>query len=121
MLTDTHAHLDFPEFANDFAEVLARADAAGVTRIVTIGTTVQASRRAVELAERYPNVFATVGIHPSNADETTDDYLTTLRALAQHPRVVALGEIGLDYHRMPRKSDRTRTFEDLGFTTAEMS
>ena len=101
MLTDTHAHLDFPEFTEDFGKVLDRAQAAGVTRIITIGTTLEASRRAVELAEQYSNVFATVGIHPSNAEEVGEDFTSVLRELAQSPRVVALGEIGLDYHRLP--------------------
>ncbi len=103
MLIDTHAHLDFPDFADELDAVLARAAAAGVTRVITIGTTVEGSRRAIALAERFPNVFATVGIHPSNADEAGADCLAELRALAAHPRVVALGEIGMDYHRLPSK------------------
>ncbi|MEA3211891.1 MAG: TatD DNase family protein [Chthoniobacter sp.] len=101
MLIDTHAHLDFPEFAGELEQVLARAAAAGVTRIITIGTTLEGSRRAVALAERFPNVFATVGVHPSNAGEAPGDFIATLRELAQNPRVVAIGECGLDYHRLP--------------------
>lgn len=101
MLTDTHSHLDFPDFANDLDAVLARADEAGVKRIITIGTTLEGSRRALDLAEKYPQVWATVGVHPSNADEAPDDVQTPLRELAKHPKVVALGECGLDYHRPP--------------------
>ncbi len=103
MLTDTHVHLDFPDFAPDLDAVLARADAAGVKRIITIGTTIEGSRRALDLAERYPQVWATVGVHPGNATEAPDDVQTPLRELAKHPKVVALGECGLDYHRLPSK------------------
>lgn len=101
MLTDTHAHLDFPDFATDLDAVLARAEAAGVKRIVTIGTTIEGSRRTLALAERYPQVWATIGVHPGNADEAPDDVRTPLRELAAHPKVVALGECGMDYHRLP--------------------
>ncbi|MEQ1858332.1 MAG: TatD family hydrolase [Chthoniobacteraceae bacterium] len=101
MLTDTHAHLDFPDFAADLDAVLNRARKAGVHRFITIGTTIEGSRRAIELADRFPMVWATVGVHPSNAMEAPDDVLTPLRELAKHPRVVALGECGLDYHRLP--------------------
>lgn len=101
MLTDTHAHLDFPDFAADLDAVLARADAAGVKRIITIGTTIEGSRRALALAEKYPQVWATVGVHPGNADDAPDDVQTPLRELAAHPKVVALGECGMDFHRLP--------------------
>jgi TatD DNase family protein len=104
MLTDTHTHLDFPDFAADLDAVLARAEAAGVKRLITIGTTLEGSRRALDLAKRYPQVWATVGVHPSNADEAPDDVMTRLRELARHPKVVALGECGLDYHRLPSKN-----------------
>src|SRR5438445_7197248 len=101
MLIETHAHLDYPDFANDFDDVLHRATEAGVTRIITIGTSVESSRRAVDLAEKYPNVFAVIGVHPTYVNETEDDVVTPLRELAKNPRVVAIGEIGLDYHRLP--------------------
>lgn len=101
MLTDTHAHLDFPDFAADLDEILARAAAAGVTRILSIGTSVESSRRAVALAEKYPQVFAVVGVHPNNADEAAPGFIAELRQLARHPRVLAIGETGLDYHRLP--------------------
>jgi TatD DNase family protein len=101
MLIETHAHLDYPDFAADFEEVLRRATDAGVTRIITIGTSIESSRRAVELAEKYSNVFAVIGVHPTYVEESGEDVITPLRELAQNPRVVAIGETGLDYHRLP--------------------
>ena len=101
MLIDTHAHLDYDDFAADFDAVLRRAREAGVERIITIGTSVESSRRAVELAEQFPMVYAVVGVHPTTADEAADDAPEELRLLATHPRVAAVGETGLDYHRLP--------------------
>ena len=101
MLIETHAHLDFPDFANDLDEVLRRAAQAGVRRIVTIGTSIDSGRRAIEFAEKYPAVYAAIGVHPSYAEEAGEDVMTPLRELAKHPRVVAIGETGLDYHRLP--------------------
>jgi TatD DNase family protein len=101
MLIETHAHLDYPDFASDFDAVLQRATDAGVTRILTIGTSVESSRRAVDLAEKYPNIFAVIGVHPTYVDETAEDVTTPLRELAKNPRVVAIGETGLDYHELP--------------------
>ena len=103
MLIETHAHLDYPDFANDFEDVLRRANEAGVTRILTIGTSIESSRRAIELAEKYPNIFAVIGVHPTYAEEAPDDVMTPLHELAKSPRVVALGESGLDYHSLPSK------------------
>jgi len=102
-IVETHAHLDYPDFAPDFDDVLRRANEAGVTRIITIGTSIESSRRAIELAEKYPNIFAVIGVHPTYAGETPDDVMTPLRELAKNPRVVALGESGLDYHSLPSK------------------
>ena len=101
MLIETHAHLDYPDFAPDLDDVLRRANEAGVTRIITIGTSVQSSRRAVDLGEKYPNVFAVIGVHPTYAEEAEEDVVTPLRELAKNPRVVAFGETGLDYHYLP--------------------
>lgn len=100
-LIDSHVPLDYPQFAPDFDDVQGRADEAGVTRIVTIGTSIESSRRAVELAEKYPNVYAVIGVHPSYAEEAGEDVMTPLRELAQSPRVAAIGETGLDYHNLP--------------------
>ncbi len=99
MLIDTHAHLTFPDFADDIEGILARAADSGVTRVITIGTSVESSRRAVAIAEKFANVFAVVGIHPDNAMEAAPGFIEELRALAKSPHVVAIGEAGLDYFR----------------------
>ncbi len=105
---DTHAHLDYPDFADELPEIVARAEAAGIGRIISIGTDLQSSARAVKLAEQFSNVFAAVGWHPSDALQAPADLRPALRDLARHPRVVALGETGLDYYRLPsRKSGVT--------------
>lgn len=100
MLIDTHAHLDYPDFVPDFGEVMQRANEAGVSRIITIGTSLASSRRAVELAEAHPNIYAVIGVHPTS-EETTEDVMAPLRELARSRRVVAIGETGLDNHRLP--------------------
>src|SRR6476659_4447038 len=100
MLIETHAHLDYPDFAADFDDVLRRADEAGVTRIITIGTSIASSRRAVQLAETHENIYAVIGVHPTS-DDPTDDVMSPLREIAQSKRVVAIGETGLDYHTLP--------------------
>jgi TatD DNase family protein len=105
---DTHAHLDSPDFANELTEVVERAHAAGIAKIISIGTDFDSSRRAIQLAERFAGVYAVVGWHPSDAHRAPQDIRQTLRELAQHPKVVALGETGLDYYRLPsRKSEFT--------------
>ncbi|MBV9618343.1 MAG: TatD family hydrolase [Verrucomicrobia bacterium] len=123
MLIETHAHLDYPDFAPDFDDVLSRATEAGVTRIVTIGTSVESSRRAVDLAEKYPNVFAVIGVHPTYAHEAEGDVVSPLRELAKNPRVVAIGEIGLDYHHLPsvevKKRKDVQVFNALQSETEE--
>ena len=123
MLIETHAHLDYPDFAPDFDDVLHRATEAGVTRIITIGTSIESSRRAIELAEKYPNVFAVIGVHPTYVNETGDDVMTPLRELAKNPRVVAIGETGLDYHRLPSveaaKQKNVQVFSALQSTTED--
>src|SRR3954447_21289451 len=123
MLIETHAHLDYPDFATDFNEVLRRATEAGVTRIITIGTSIESSRRAVELAEKYGNVYAVIGVHPTVNDGNLEDVATLLRELAKSARVVAIGETGLDYHRLPsieaRKQKAVQVFNALGSSTEE--
>jgi TatD DNase family protein len=101
MLIDTHAHLDYSDYDLDRAAVIARAADAGVTEIISIGTRLDSSARAVELAENFPNIRATVGIHPGEVDSAPYDAVERLRLHAQNSRVVAIGEIGLDYHRLP--------------------
>ena len=98
---DTHAHLDYPEYASDFAQVLERAAAAGITRMISIGTDLESSRRAIKLAEQPPAIYAAIGWHPSYVMEAPDDVRPALRELAGHPKVVAIGETGLDYHHLP--------------------
>ncbi|HSE93216.1 MAG TPA: TatD family hydrolase [Methylomirabilota bacterium] len=98
-LFDTHAHLHFPDFAPDLPAVLERARAAGVRRCLTIGTDVESSRAAVALAAREPDVWASVGIHPHDAAAADDAALAEIARLARAPRVVAVGEIGLDWFR----------------------
>jgi TatD DNase family protein len=110
MLTDSHAHLDFPEFADDLDQVIRRAADAGVNRIVTVGTTLDSCRKSIQLAERYPEVYVSVGIHPSSAPEEPADFIPELRELARHPRVVAIGETGLDFHRNPDDTARAAQF-----------
>src|SRR6266481_623150 len=101
MLIETHAHLDYPDFANDLDDVLRRASDAGVTRIITIGTSIESSRRAIALAEKYPAVYAAIGVHPTSIENAEEDVFTPLRELAKNPRVVAIGETGLDYYHLP--------------------
>jgi len=98
---DTHAHLDFPEFAADLPELVDRAAALGITRIITIGCDLASSARAVAIAERFPGVYATVGWHPGQAETAPADFRAELRTLAGHPKVVAIGECGLDHYRLP--------------------
>ena len=97
-LVDTHCHLDWNAFDVDRDEVIRRAIGAGVARMVTIGVDAPSSRRALELAERYEAVYAAVGVHPNDAADFDNDALNELWALAQHSKVVALGEIGLDHY-----------------------
>jgi TatD DNase family protein len=123
MLIETHAHLDYPDFATDFDDVLRRANEAGVTRIITIGTSIESSRRAVELAEKYPSIHAVIGVHPIHVDQAGEDVITPLRELAKSPRVVAIGETGLDYHHLPSveaaKQKNVQVFSALQSGTEE--
>lgn len=102
MLTDTHAHLESKSLRHDLPEVVARALAAGVSRIVAIGCDLPSSRACLEIAGKYPQVWATVGVHPCYVTEVTEaDWLEQLRDLSRHPRCVAIGETGLDYYHNP--------------------
>ena len=102
MLTDTHAHLASKQFAADLPDIVARARDADVTRIICIGTTLDDAARVLEVADTYEEVFATVGIHPCDADTVKDaSFVDELRKLAKHPKVVGIGEIGLDYYHQP--------------------
>ena len=98
MLVDSHCHLDFPDFSAELDEVVARARAAGIGRLVTICTRVRKHAQVLAVAEKFPQVFCSVGTHPHNAHEELDIGARDLIAIAQHPKVVAIGEAGLDYH-----------------------
>lgn len=98
-MIDTHAHLDVGEFDKERDETIARALAAGVVNIITVGTDLESSKKAVELAERYTGVYAAVGIHPHDATTTSEANIAKLGEIARHPRVVAIGETGLDFFR----------------------
>jgi len=99
MLIDSHAHLDMHDFDADRDHVIKRAVQGGVARIVTIGIDLASSRKGIEIAKKYENIYATVGYHPHNADEADAGELEKLRTLASEPKVVAWGEIGLDFFR----------------------
>lgn len=98
VLTDTHCHLDFPDFSDEIEAVVARAGAAGVNRMITISTRVRKIATYRGLAERFPNVWFSAGTHPHNAAEETDVTLADVLEAADHPKCVAIGEGGLDYH-----------------------
>lgn len=100
---DTHAHLDFPDFAHDLPQVLERASQAGVGKIICVGTDLESSRHAIRLSEQNPTVYAAVGWHPTHVHQAPDDVRPALVDLARHPRVVAIGETGLDFYRLPSK------------------
>lgn len=98
MYIDSHAHIFFDEFSEDLDQVLRRSAEAGVSTVIVPGTTLETSRMAVSLAETHSGVFACVGFHPHDAGAAGDDELREIEKLSNHPRVVAIGEIGLDFH-----------------------
>ena len=112
MLVDTHCHLGWHAFDADRDAVIWRAVELGVARMVTVGVDVASSRGAIELADRYEAIYAAVGVHPNDAAEFKPDTLAEIRVLAQHPKVVAIGEIGLDNHWKTVAPDaQARAFE----------
>jgi len=110
---DTHAHLDDPVFAPDLPQIIERARTAGVARIISVGTSLASSQNAIRLSEQYPNIFAVVGWHPSDASEAPDDLRPDLQKLAAHPKCVAIGEIGLDYSQLPSKQPGGNPADDV--------
>ncbi len=98
MLVDSHCHLDFPDFAGELDEIVARAERAGIGRLVSISTRVRQHATILAIAERFAQVFCSVGTHPHNAHEELDVSVEDLVAMARHPKVVAIGEAGLDHH-----------------------
>lgn len=111
-LIDSHAHIDGREYDADRRQVLQRARAAGVVAIINIGADLASSRRSVALAQAHPEVYATVGVHPHSASRLTDETISQLKTLAQSPKVVAIGEIGLDFYRnLSPQADQWRAFQ----------
>ena len=113
MLVDSHCHLDFPDFAPELEAVVARAEAAGVGHMVTISTRVRRHAQVLAIAERFPNVTCSVGTHPHHAHEELDVTAEDLVARTEHPKVVAIGEAGLDYHY----DNSPRAAQEQGFRT----
>ena len=99
MLIDTHCHLFFEELKKDLAGVLSRASDLGVTKFICVGTNVEDSKESYDLALNYENIFSTAGVHPHDSEEVPKDYLDQIKGLLNNHKVVALGEIGLDYYR----------------------
>jgi TatD DNase family protein len=97
-LIDSHCHLDFPDFASDLDAVVERARAAGVERMITIGAEIAKAAAAREIAERYDDIFFTVGTHPHEAAKEGAEDFAAMRAFAAHPKCVGIGEAGLDHH-----------------------
>jgi TatD DNase family protein len=116
VLIDSHCHLYMPDFDADRDGALARARTSGLTAFVAIGYDLASSRQAVALADREPDVYACVAIHPHHAADATGDALAQLQTLAAHPRVVAIGEIGLDFYRTraPREIQEAAFRAQLG-------
>jgi len=98
-MIDTHAHLNMAPFEKDYAQVIERAKSAGVATIIVVGIDLETSRKAVELADAYPEIMAAVGFHPHEASKLKETDLAQIAGLAKNPRVVAVGEIGLDFYR----------------------
>lgn len=109
---DTHAHLDYPDFQADFPQVLERAQAAGITKLICIGTDLESSQRAMRLAGQHDCVFAVIGWHPGDALNAPEDIRPALREWARHPKVVAIGETGLDYYRLPSRQESGTVADD---------
>jgi TatD DNase family protein len=107
-MIDTHCHLNDPKFENDLDEVINRALDAGVRAMVVVGYDVRSSIRAVEISQRYDGVYATVGLHPYEAERYKDDDLREIEELLKYEKVKALGEVGLDYYRGPSDKNRQK-------------
>jgi len=121
MIIDTHCHFDFKDFDVDRDAALERAKAAGVVRIINVGSSIEGSRRSVELAQKYGMVYASVGVHPHEAKSLTPDVIVEIKSLAVHPKVVAIGEVGLDYYRnLSPKDSQIAAFETFIALSGEL-
>ncbi len=114
-MIDTHAHLDFPQYDSDRDDVIQAGFGSGLEAILNIGVDLKTSGNSIELAENYPYIYASVGVHPHDSGNVPDDYLSQLKAMAAHRKVIAIGEIGLDYYRdhSPREAQRRVFSEQL--------
>jgi len=113
MLTDTHCHLDFNKFDEDRASVIQRALESGIERIVIPGLELESSQSAIKLAEAYPNIYAAVGFHPTDLDKFSEKAFDEIKNLAAHAKVVAVGEIGIDYYWVKEREERAFQIEVL--------
>jgi len=109
VLIDTHAHIDFDDYESDRDDVIRRAQEQGVRYIINIGSSLAGSRNCVKMARCYPNVYAVVGCHPHDAGDFSDADIAQIRSLAKEPKVVAIGEIGLDYYRNLSSQDQQQS------------
>ena len=111
-LIDTHCHLTFEQLAGDIENVLERSKSAGVAGWITVGTDSEHNRKVLELAQRFESMYAAIGIHPHDAKDVTSETITELKTLAANEKIVALGEIGLDFHyNFSKQPDQRRAFE----------
>ncbi|MCM8779749.1 MAG: TatD family hydrolase [Candidatus Omnitrophica bacterium] len=121
MLIDTHCHLDFPDFDNDRDQVLARAKDNGVGFIINIGSSLENSRSSLELARKYDFIYAAVGIHPHEADSFSQEGYEEIKKIAKENKVVAIGEIGLDYFKnFSKEQNQQRQFHELAGLAKEL-
>lgn len=104
-MIDVHTHLNFPKFDKDRKEVIKRAKEKGVEKIINVGTSIKESKNVVELSEKYEDLYAIVGVHPHDADKLDENWLSELEILAKKPKVVGIGEIGLDYFQHEVKNE----------------
>jgi len=121
-LIDTHCHLTFDELAEDVEAVIARSRDSGVTGWITVGTDTWQNRKAIELADKFENMYASVGTHPHDAKDATAETMTELKELAQNAKVVAIGETGLDFHyNFSPHQDQKRVFAQQLKIAAELN
>ena len=118
-IADTHCHLDFDAFNGDRDAVISRARHAGIVRILNPGVDLSSSRKALELAEKYEEVFVACGVHPNDARSWDEDTLLELKRITNHPKVVAIGEVGLDYYRdrAPKDMQKQILVQQLALAT----
>jgi len=115
MLIDTHAHLDFPEFSKEEKEIIERAKKAGVKKIINVGSSLKRSKKSIYLSEKYPEIYAAVGIHPQEAEniKKPEIAINSLEKMAKNPKVVAIGECGLDFYLINKKKISKKIAEKI--------